>query len=665
MKMKFSPIKSAFIAMTAVAVTGCIEVEDDSNAELTAAVQQQNQILSEQLQQQEVVYTVTMTGVVVDAFDSQPLSNATVTVRTPTEVVAENQSIESGQFTIEGLPANSSVEVIISSPDDSFLTRVFYLSTGDVTSGNAIKDFGIFRVSEGETYTIEVLESETNMPIEGLEFNASSAVNTGANASAFDHVGTFDEVNGVYTIELPKFINTVVYASIDADRDGERDYVPENFSYVSGTRIRINSFDLDDLEPIRLGQEGASVLNEVQVRLSVVNGGGESLTSANVILEDSNNDIQATFDEIAEQYIVDAIFDRTFRIEIPAFEEGELRFQSSQVTVTLLSSSNQLEISGTGVSFTTVPYNEVVNLVVRPSEIASPATDLRTLFINNPKDAENNALTVFYSVPVDVSAESVTLTNRSAYTVVKGNDDSDDTVLPGNTVINGGVEVPVAVSMGLNGTKLTVTPTVELESQQSHSYSVGAITVVGEDASVNLSNEDSVSFTSALLVSEEEFDIADVVADNNNYATNGVPIQTTNTAGDPTNSTNFNRTVYLVFPDTLNQLQQFNMRLVSRVNDGTVIAEGNNYEIICNGSLRTNTVNFLSLAQNESVSRNGTLNEFYHGTAQPDQSVVYVEGIFGSMSDDLTGQENSLTFDYAYETKAGEVFTGTVTLPVQ
>lgn len=167
MKIKFSPIKSAFIAMTAAAVTGCIEVEDDSNAELTAAVQQQNQILSEQLQQQEVVYTVTMTGVVVDAFDSQPLSNANVTVRTPTEVIAENQSIESGQFAIEGLPANSSVEVIISSPDDSFLTRVFYLSTGDVTSGNAVKDFGTFSVSEGETYTIEVLESETNMPIEG------------------------------------------------------------------------------------------------------------------------------------------------------------------------------------------------------------------------------------------------------------------------------------------------------------------------------------------------------------------------------------------------------------------------------------------------------------------------------------------------------------------
>ncbi len=35
------------------------------------------------------------------------------------------------------------------------------------------------------------------------------------------------------------------------------------------------------------------------------------------------------------------------------------------------------------------------------------------------------------------------------------------------------------------------------------------------------------------------------------------------------------------------------------------------------------------------------------------------------LSDDTGANENTISFEYAYETKAGEVESGTITLPVQ
>lgn len=670
MKTNMHPTKLSLVAASIFALNGCIEVDDNSNNELTAAVQQQNQILTDQLNQSQQTNTVTMVGLVVDAFDGSTINDAQITVKTVTETVAENLTITDGSFNIEGLPANSTIEIVISSANDSFLTRAFYRNTGDATSGVAEKDFGEFEVSEGEEFSIIINDSLTNMPVTGLEFTASSVIGSGSNSEEFDHISTFDEVNGLYKIILPKFIPLNVFAQLDNDRDGRLDYVVENFFGISGTRLFIRQTELADLEPILLAEltEPENNIREIEFRLSIVDRAGEVIEGAMVALEDELNDIEATFDADSGQYVLNASFLYSSQLQIPAFSIGDINYSSSAVSVYLNSDNDEvLNISisgGSGNSFYQVLDGDVVSFVLQPRVISQPQTDLETIVVSDPEESPTNELNVFYSQEISVVNESITLRNFDAVTVVRGNDSPTDTVLDGTTRLTSGVDVPVTSSLSLNGTKLTVAPAEALQPGQNHRYTIGAVTIVSSELSVNLSSEDNVDFNSANPVSATPFDISNVRLDNNNYTTNGSAILAQNTAGVTASVSDNRNGVYAFFPAEINQLQQFTLNQISYVSDNVSRDDFRSYEVVRNGEIRVGTQNLVSVASNENVQSSGVYGTFF-GTALPDSFGVYRLGSLEYLSDNTLTQANSITFEYAYETKAGEISTGLITLPVE
>lgn len=52
------------------------------------------------------------------------------------------------------------------------------------------------------------------------------------------------------------------------------------------------------------------------------------------------------------------------------------------------------------------------------------------------------------------------------------------------------------------------------------------------------------------------------------------------------------------------------------------------------------------------------------GTANPEGYMSRIR-MSQNLSDDTASEENNITFEYVYETKAGDTSTGSFTLPVQ
>ena len=182
---------------------------------------------------------------------------------------------------------------------------------------------------------------------------------------------------------------------------------------------------------------------------------------------------------------------------------------------------------------------------------------------------------------------------------------------------------------------------------------------------VDVSGDNTSSFTVSADTSEV-FDINDVQLDNENYTAGGIAINDANSADEPSSSVNNNRQVYWYFPNSINSLQSLTIRQVNTVNDDVSRTDVNNFTIVDNGSVNNwNFVSLIALAENESVERDNISRTIIHGSALPDtQKTFRFNGGFQFMSDNLTGSENSISFEYAYETKAGEIVTGTLTLPV-
>jgi hypothetical protein len=270
---------------------------------------------------------------------------------------------------------------------------------------------------------------------------------------------------------------------------------------------------------------------------------------------------------------------------------------------------------------------------------------------------------VFYSQPITVSASSLSLTNTSGFTVIKGNDDSNDIVLAGTTIVSGNVDIPVTFETSLNDTKLTVTPVSTLTSGQDYNYEVNSLAVKATEKLVDV-NGDSLSFS--IEDNSDTFDINDIRLDNNNYKTNGVIITPTNSAGDSSSPYNYNRDAYLYLPTSINALQTLSLRSVSITQDGVNSNSIRDFNLVKNGNpYNAYAIGLVQLAENETLIRDNLNISIEIGSAQLDSQKVYRTSTNEYMSDNLVGSENSITFEYAYETKAGVVATGTLTIPVQ
>jgi hypothetical protein len=287
------------------------------------------------------------------------------------------------------------------------------------------------------------------------------------------------------------------------------------------------------------------------------------------------------------------------------------------------------------------------------------------ILVNEPALSENNSLSIFYSQAVTVPAASTSLNNLDAITVTKGNESDTDVVLPGTTSIIGGEVVEITAAMSLNDTKLKLAPTTALKSNTRYEYNVGNVTIKSDEIDVDLNRDDNISFTTANPVSDDTFDISDLKLDNKNFTTNGTAIVAQNTAGIDANTSNNRGSVTLFLPKEMNQLKTLTLNQTSYMQNGFNNVQFRAFQVILNSQSNSVSKIFaISTAQNENVEQTNLSRSLLLGTTLADGEQFFYNNSLEFLSDNLSGTANSISFDYAYETKAGEVTTGSITLPI-
>ncbi|AEE21071.1 hypothetical protein Glaag_0102 [Glaciecola sp. 4H-3-7+YE-5] len=662
--MKYSKIAIAVSAT--VLLNGCLEVEDKNNSEVVNALQQQNEILSEQDQKK----SVTVRGLIVNARDSEPVSSAKITVKTGVETIAEGIVGADGKFSISDLPSNSDLDLIVTSDSDEFMSRAFFFNTEFSEGSNNQQDIGILGVSEAVDVSFTVLNGADNTPVTDLVFKAdsSSPSYSGVSSSTFEylHLSTFDEVNGIYNMTLPRYIDVAATASLDVNKDGEPDYVLESLPFSSGNNITFFSANEGDANEIYLLTADDAAPEEVEYRVALVDEFGDPLLGATVLVNDQyNDDVSATYDAEAGEYVISAAFVQSLSIQIPAFSVGEINYQSASINIGE-QNDGRLSVYYSGAadyaSYYVSSDTESLSFAIQPQEIVNNVSELEAVLVSEPSKMDSS-WNVFYSQSVAVEVSDVTLTNLDAFTVTKGNASTDDLVLAGTTSIVGGIDMAVSVALSKNDTRLTVSPDSLLVAGDSYQYTVGTIEVVATGQTIDLAS-DSKQFT--VPANEEAvFDIAQVRLDNNNYTTNGNAITAQNTAGEASTPFDYDRNVYLVLPSTVNSLQSFTMRRVSIVEDGSSALSTETYNLVENGNVQLNSSALVALAQNETLYTDNINFSIYDGMNLPDVAKAYTRQMYIYLSDSTSSNENSATFEYAYETKSGDVVTGNIKLNVE
>ena len=107
------------------------------------------------------------------------------------------------------------------------------------------------------------------------------------------------------------------------------------------------------------------------------------------------------------------------------------------------------------------------------------------------------------------------------------------------------------------------------------------------------------------------------------------------------------------------------MRRVSIVEDGSSALSTETYNLVENGNVQLNSSALVALAQNETLYTDNINFSIYDGMNLPDVAKAYTRQMYIYLSDSTSSNENSATFEYAYETKSGDVVTGNIKLNVE
>ena len=642
--MKYIKLVTSLLAV--VLLNGCFEVEDNSSDVKALLEQAEN--------------SVSIKGVVVDALDLKPIGNALITVKVGSTEIVSNFEVTDGDFELTGLPRSSDIDIIISSPDNKFLPRTFFKQTAQ-GSKDGIEDVGNFAVSEPVDVEISVIDNETGSALSTLEFIAYSHSGTNSSAYKYQHVSSFDVETGIYTITLPKFINTSISANLDFDKDGKADYLPELSNFLHGRNLYIGSANTKEFSRIHVNE--VPMASDLEIRLSLVDEAAEPLLDATFYIEDSV--VDSSYDEATDQYVITTQLKDTISVQLPAFTSNEIKYQSSSFTVRKLVDGN-LNIIKNGSSNNccfVIPNASVIDFALAPQVIVESETPVKVVLAATEVNPTDSSFSVFYSQAVAVEVENISLTNSQGFTVLKGNADASDQVAAGTTLITGGLTFPVTFSLSLNDTRLTVMPVNPLTIPDSYSYDIQTVTNKATLERADIYN-DQLTFEISPNA-DEVFSAADIKLDNENYTTNGSVITASNSAGDTSYSNNWNDTVYLYLPLNINALQKLTLRKTSVINDGISSVSSNDYNVVTEGRIHMTAVGIAKLASNESVQYSTMNRSVILGSAQTETQKVYRMYIGEYLSDNTGSEANSISFEYSLETKAGEVATGNITIPVQ
>jgi hypothetical protein len=629
-----------------VLLNGCFEVEDNSSDVKALLDQAEN--------------SVSIKGVVVDALDLKPIGNALITVKVGSTDVIANFEVTDGDFELTGLPRSSDIDIIISSPDNKFLSRTFFTQTA-LGSKDSIEDVGNFAVSEPVDVEISVIDNETGSALSTLEFIAYSHSGSNSSAYKYQHVSSFDVETGVYTITLPKFINTSISANLDFDKDGEADYLPELSNFLHGRNLYIGSANTKEFSRIHVNE--VPMASDVEIRLSLVDETAEPLLDATFYIEDSV--VDSTYDESTSQYVITTQLKDILSVQLPAFTSNEIKYQSSSFTIRKLADGN-LNIIKNGSSNNccfVIPNASVIDFALAPQVIIESETPLEVVLAATEVNPIDSSFSVFYSQAIAVELENISLTNSQGFTVLKGNANASDQVAAGTTLITGGLTFPVTFALSLNDTRLTVTPVNPLTIADSYSYDIQTVTNKTTLERADIYN-DQLTFEISPNA-DEVFSAADIKLDNENYTTNGSAITPSNSAGVTSSPNNWNNSVYLYLPLNINALQKLTLRKTSVINDGISSVSSNDYNVITEGQIHMSAVGIAKLAANETVLYSTINRSVILGSAQTETQKVYRLYIGEYLSDNTGSESNSISFEYSLETKAGEVATGNITIPVQ
>ena len=660
--MKYPKVLLASLSL--LILNGCLKVEDNNNdnKDLVNAINAQTEVIKDQ---DESENTVSFQGLVINAIDNSPATSALITVNLASKTLVDGMVATDGKFEVPNLPANSDIEVIVSSSDNKFLRRAFFLNTGTSSSSNTVKDFGMFTVSEPQEVQITVLNNEDNSPVSTLEFVAFSHSGNSSSQLKYKHASVYDSANSVYKITIPKQIHTVVRASLDLNKDGKIDFKPESANHLRGTDLYINSANTIETITVYVSKDIETELQDVEYRVSIIDDSATSLSDAELSISDENNTLKkSSYDETTEQHVISAKFLNHMTLRMPAFNSDNVTYQSASISISK-EDDNHLSVRISGGSNVnccfTVPNTDVIEIALQTNVISNHSS-LEVITKSKKVDPADSAFTVFYSQGVSIPTGSVSLKRARGFTVVKGNESNDDFILAGTTLLTGGVNVATTTSMSLNNTKLEVKPEAPLLSVGGYLYDVAGVEVIATKEIVDISG-DSLSFE--VTNTNQVFDINDVKLDNENYTTNGVRITNVNTANEASTAADFNRSVYFYLPTSIQSLQNFTMRQLRVTNDNSERVDVENYNFVRNGSIHVNMVGVLKLADNEVIVRENLSTSVITASAQEDTQVVYRTHNREYMSDNTTSSANNIAFEYSYETKSGEVFTGTITIPVQ
>lgn len=644
-------------------LTSCLDVKDKSDEKVVDALTEQNKILQQQVNQvAEEKTTVTLTGVVKNISTDAKAVNATVKVKIGS-TVSDPVDVMSGAFQIHNLPADSDYELIVHSTTDSFMDRTFFGKTRATNSpGRVYEDIGELDVAVGVEHKFRINNSVTNASISGLVLMANSNVGGGAGYEQYLHKSTYDATTQEYKITIPDRLVTRIYANLDVNNDGKAEYRSENNLYDSYLNIQ----DLSNHNTIYLVDLYTNA--KIKVRISLVDSLLNTLSNASINVKDAlNGTIMGSFDAATNQYVIEAVIDSSLNVMIPSFSVNGISYSSSSVQITKSSADEttySVYVSGYRSYSTSFHFDaaadKVFDVVVQPS-VLNNYSNISVVGTSVASGSSNTAFKVFYSGGVGVSNNSVSLLKKNVLHVVKGNESPTDLILPGTTLIESiDQSVPVDTQLSLGNTLLTATSKSPLEEGYTYGFSVAGLT----DLFANLNADLYEDRYDLIVKSTGAFSINDIRLDNNDFYNNGVVIKPNNTAGNLANPYTYSwgSSVYLFLPATIENLKTLTLRKEQVITNNVTENDFMNFNVVTNGNVNnTGKSQVVSLAENENVT--GNLSSVMKGTALQDGQ-WYSTYVYENMPDNTNTNVNSVTFSYAFETKAGVIETGTITLPV-
>ena len=671
--MKINKKLAPIPLFVSLALTGCIEVDDDSNDGVVDALNQQNSVLTEQnnllAEQIENNQTsVTLAGAVVDTRTDVPLVGLNVAVYQGNTVVAEGVTSENGGFNLEGLPASADLTVVVSSTDESYLERAFFITTGPVSSGEGYDDIGIIGVSTPVEVEFSVTDTESGEAVGGLSFIGFSFSGT-STSSVFDfaHESEFNEETQTYQITLPRDLNVTLRANIDIDNDGEADFDFTNIGNVNISGDTLFIYDASEFseEEISLGQYDEVTAEEKTVVISLIDSMGEPIAGAEFMMDTSEETYTSEYDEESGSYELVVPFDGGISFEMSYFQVGDTTYSTGSINLSRSTRSatgeTSINVSTSGFesnSYYTVADSEIINLVLVPTEVEPQATvEVITTNVN----PSNFAYSVYYSEAVDIDLDEVSLTFDEV-SIVRGNESADDSVPNGYTyILSEEASVELSQSVDLGGVKHTFSPATELQTNTNYRLAIGEVSPASGGVSANIYGDD-YSFTTP-ADETAEFDINALKLDNSNYYSNGSVIVSENTAGVANSANNFGNSVSILLPTSVESLNYLIINFESYTENGNEYAFVNRYELVRDENISMQRLLAINVAQNESIS-NQAYTSYISGTTVADGEYIYRDRISLYLEDNTAENPVSATFSYEYQTKAGENASGKLTLPI-